>query len=111
MQTKKVGVLGSGIVAQVLASGFLKHGYEVWVGTSNAEKLSDWQTKNNFRAKVLSFEEAAKQADILVLAVKGHAAEAVLNATGIRHLKGKTIIDCCNPIDETKPPVNGVGYS
>ena len=29
----KVGVLGSGEVAKVLASGFLKHGHEVMMGT------------------------------------------------------------------------------
>ncbi len=108
MNTKKIGVLGSGIVGQVLASGFLKHGYEVMIGTSNASKLKDWETKNNFRAKVATFEEVAKASDIIVLAVKGHAAEEVLKLAGINNLNGKTIIDATNPIDEKNPPVNGV---
>ncbi|HTA61301.1 MAG TPA: NAD(P)-binding domain-containing protein [Bacteroidia bacterium] len=108
MITKKIGVLGSGIVSQVLAHGFLTHGYEVVIGTSNPDKLADWQTKNNFRAKVVSFEEAAKAADIIVLAVKGHAAEDVLKMAGISHLSHKTVIDCTNPIDEKNPPENGV---
>ncbi|HKX28098.1 MAG TPA: NAD(P)-binding domain-containing protein, partial [Blastocatellia bacterium] len=36
----KVGVLGSGEVAQVLASGFLKHGYEVMMGTRQTANLA-----------------------------------------------------------------------
>ncbi len=32
----KVGVLGSGSVAKVLASGFLKYGHEVKVGTEDS---------------------------------------------------------------------------
>ncbi len=35
---KKAGIIGSGIVAQVLATGFLKHGYEVMMGTRDAGK-------------------------------------------------------------------------
>jgi predicted dinucleotide-binding enzyme len=108
MNTKKIGVLGSGVVGQVLATGFLKHGYEVLMGTSNADKLKDWKSKNNFMAKVLSFEEVAKDADIIVLAVKGNAAESVLKLAGINNLTDKTIIDCTNPIDEKHPPMNGV---
>ncbi len=108
MKTKKIGILGSGIVGKTLASGFLKHGYEVLIGTSNPSKLDEWLAKNNFKAKVTSFEEAAKTADILVLAVKGHASQDVLKLAGIHNLAGKTIIDCTNPIDEKIPPVNGV---
>ena len=29
----KIGVIGSGVVAQVLGAGFLKHGHEVAMGT------------------------------------------------------------------------------
>ena len=35
----KVGVLGSGGVAETLASGFLKHGHAVKVGSRSPEKL------------------------------------------------------------------------
>lgn len=38
---KKVGVLGSGLVGKVLAAGFVKHGYEVQLGTSNPDKLAE----------------------------------------------------------------------
>ena len=42
-----------------------------------------------------------------MLAVKGAAAEAVVDLCGADALAGKTVIDTTNPIAE-KPPVNGV---
>ena len=42
----KVGVIGSGVVGQTLAAGFLKHGHEVAIGTRDPAKLKDWQAKN-----------------------------------------------------------------
>ena len=42
---KRIGVLGSGVVGQVLADGFLQHGYAVVRGTREPAKLADWQAK------------------------------------------------------------------
>jgi predicted dinucleotide-binding enzyme len=101
----KVGILGSGVVAQILADGFLKHGHDVMLGTSNTSKLKEFQDKNP-KAKVGSFDQAAAFGDTIVLAVKGTAAEDIVKAHGAG-LAGKTVIDTTNPIDN-KPPVNGV---
>jgi len=40
----KIGVIGSGDVAKVLASGFLKHGHDVVIGTRDPAKLKDWES-------------------------------------------------------------------
>lgn len=103
----KIGILGSGIVGKTLAAGFLKNGYPVTVGTRDTNKLADWQAKNP-TAKTASFEETARFGEILVLACKGHAAHEVLKLAGPASLKGKTIIDATNPIDESAAPANGV---
>lgn len=103
----KVGVLGSGVVGQVLASGFIKYGHQVKIGTSNPQKLTDWLKNAGPEASVASFEEAAKFGEIIVLAVKGLAALSVLGKADEENLKGKTIIDATNPIAD-EPPVNGV---
>jgi 8-hydroxy-5-deazaflavin:NADPH oxidoreductase len=102
----KVGVLGSGDVAKSLAGGFLKHGHEVVMGTRSPEKLSEWAGQNP-KAKVGTFSEAARPSDVVVLAVKGTAAQKALQAAGGEALAGKTIIDATNPIAD-EPPVNGV---
>jgi predicted dinucleotide-binding enzyme len=104
---KKIGILGSGVVATTLAGGFLKHGYQVYLGTGHPEKLNDWKAKHGENVTIGSFTEAAKFGELLVLAVKGSAASAVLEIAGKENVKGKTIIDTSNPI-EAAPPVNGV---
>ena len=98
----KVGVLGSGDVAKTLASGFLKHGHEVMMGTRTAAKLAEW-AKNNPKGRVGSFADAAKFAELVVLAVKGSAAADVLRAAGGGNLAGKPVIDAANPIADAAP--------
>jgi hypothetical protein len=102
----KVGVLGSGVVAQVLAAGFIRHGHDVMIGSRNPEKLADWNAQNP-KASRGSFAQTAAFGDILVLAVKGTAAAEVLQQSGAQNLAGKTVVDACNPIADA-PPVNGV---
>lgn len=103
----KIGILGSGVVGQTLASGFIKHGHQVKIGTSNSSKLSDWLKSAGVNASVGTFEEAAIFGDIVVLAVKGNAALTVLEKAGNKNLADKTIVDATNPIADA-PPVNGV---
>ena len=102
----KVGILGSGDVAKVLAGGFLKHGHEVLMGTRSPTKLADW-AKQNPRGRIGSFAEAAQFADLAVLAVKGTVAADALRTAGPANLAGKSVIDATNPISDL-PPVNGV---
>ncbi|PWU20102.1 MAG: DNA-binding protein [Bdellovibrio sp.] len=102
----KIGVLGSGEVGKILANGFLKHGYTVQRGSRDPQKLKDWLATAGTKASIGSFEEAAKFGEMLVLAVKGTAAESVIRSLGTT-LNGKVVIDVTNPIAD-KPPVNGV---
>lgn len=102
----KLGVLGSGEVARVLASGFLKHGHQVKLGSRSPEKLSDWLTANP-GGTTGTFAEAANFGEVVILAVKGTAAQEALTLAGENNLAGKTVIDACNPVAD-KPPVNGV---
>lgn len=104
---KRVAVLGSGVVGQVLADGFLEHGYQVMRGSRQADRLAAWQAKAGSRASVGVFAEAARFGDLVVLAVKGTAAETVLDLCGRDALASKTIIDTTNPIADA-PPSNGV---
>lgn len=103
----KIGILGSGVVGQTLANGFIKHGHQVKIGTGNPNKLNDWLKSAGSNASIGSFEQAASFGDIIVLAVKGTAALNVLEKAGNKNLADKTIIDSTNPIAEAAP-VNGV---
>src|SRR5215470_17584119 len=102
----KVGVLGSGAVAKVLGSGFLKHGHDVMMGTREPTKLADWASQNS-KGRVGGFADAANFAELVVLAVKGSVAADALRAAGQANLVGKVVIDATNPIADAAP-VNGV---
>jgi predicted dinucleotide-binding enzyme len=104
---KKIGVLGSGAVGKVLADGFLKHGYEVMIGSREPGRLDGWRAAAGGRASLGTFGDAARFGDIVVRAVKGTAAEEVVRLCGVGALAGKTVIDTTNPIADA-PPVNGV---
>jgi predicted dinucleotide-binding enzyme len=101
----KVAALGSGVVGRTLAQGFLRHGYDVRIASGNPAKLADFQKSSGVQA--VTFADAARWADIVVLAVKGSAALDVIAAAGEENLRGKTVIDTTNPI-AALPPVDGV---
>jgi predicted dinucleotide-binding enzyme len=86
----KIGVIGSGDVGRTLAAGFLKHGHEVVIGSRTAGKLDNW-AKEHAGARAGSFAVAAE----------------ALRLAGAENLRGKTVLDACNP-SEDAPPVNGV---
>lgn len=102
---KKIGIIGSGVVAQVLGTGLLKHGYEVMIGTRDPKKLEAWKAKSG--GQVATFTEAAAFGEFLILAVKGTVADKALHLCGVEHLRGKIVIDTCNPIADSAPE-NGV---
>ncbi|RBP12257.1 hypothetical protein DFR50_11486 [Roseiarcus fermentans] len=102
----KIGVIGSGIVGQTLAAGFLKHGHSVAIGTRDPGKLAEWLGENT-GATVRSFAEAATFGDVVVLAVGGEVALHALNYVGAAAIDGKPVIDATNPIGGG-PPVAGV---
>jgi predicted dinucleotide-binding enzyme len=101
-----IGVIGSGVVGQTLAAGFLKHGHKVAIGTRDPVKLADWAA-NNPGAEVKSFAGAAAFRGVVVLAVSGEVVLDALNFVGAAAIDGKTIIDACNPIGGG-PAVAGV---
>jgi predicted dinucleotide-binding enzyme len=103
----KVGVIGSGVVGQTLADGLLGHGYEVMRGSREPSKLASWKNGAGPKAAIGTFAEAAQFGEMVVLAVKGTAAEEAVVACGVNALAGKTVLDTTNPIADA-PPTNGV---
>ncbi len=94
------------MVGQVLASGFIKHGHSVTIGTRDPAKLEAWLDKNP-DGNVAGLAETVANADIVVLATKGTVAQQVLKLAGDQNIAGKVIIDTTNPIADA-PPQNGV---
>lgn len=103
----RVAVLGSGMVGETLANGFLKDGHDVMRASRDPAKLGAWKKTAGPKAQIGYFEQACEFGELLVIAVKGSAAESVIQNCGSSRLKGKTIIDATNPIAD-EPPDNGV---
>lgn len=102
----KIGIIGSGSVAQVLGSGFLSKGHEVMLGTRDASKLGAWLTDAGDNASVGTFGEAAEFGELVLLSVPGTALESAIELAGMEKFAGKTVIDITNPMDFSKgtPP-------
>jgi len=103
---KKIGILGSGKVGEVLGDGFLAHGHAVMRGSREPAKLAAWRTGAKGEALVGTVAETAKWGEIIVLAVKGTGAEAAIEDAGAANLANKLVIDTTNPIADA-PPKNG----
>jgi 8-hydroxy-5-deazaflavin:NADPH oxidoreductase len=104
--SEKIGVIGSGQVGQVLADGFVKHGYEVMRGSREPAKLAEWTKGAGARASAGTFADTARFGEVIVLAVKGSVAENAIVQCG-EALNGKVVLDATNPIADA-PPTNGV---
>ena len=100
----RFGVLGSGVVANVLARGLKQHGYDVRIGSRDPKKLASFEGEG---IETGTFANVAAVSDVIVLAVKGTVASEALRLAGAANLDGKVVIDTTNPIADA-PPVDGV---
>jgi len=110
---KNVGILGTGDVGRVLASGLLKKGYNVMLGSRDVanEKLQKWASENP-SGKVGTFEETAKFGDLVILATLWTGTENALKVAGVENLRGKVVIDATNPLNfGAKGPELAVGHT
>ena len=110
----KIGIVGSGDVAQSLGNGLVKAGHSVMLGTRDVAKkeLSSWHKKNDKKRMLGSTTDAANYGEIIILAIAWHAAEDVL--AQIRpEVSGKVVIDVTNPLvfAEGEAPSLSIGHT
>lgn len=104
----KTGIIGSGIVGQVLAKAFHQEGHTVQLGTRNPDKAELVKfKKENPGIRISTFQEAAAGSDWIILATGGSVTAEAIQLAGIANFAGKLVMDATNPISAT-PPVNGV---
>lgn len=96
----RMGVLGSGMVAQAISARLAELGYEVMIGTRDAEKLKGWQSSNQ-RVMIGSFAETAAHGEMVFNATDGAASLQTLTMAGAENLSGKILVDVSNPLDFT----------
>ncbi len=70
----------------------------------NAELVA-WREKTGSKASTGTFAEAAKHGEVLLLAVRGTAAEDVIKLAGPENFGTKLVIDATNPLDFSGGPM------
>ena len=101
----RMGVLGSGMVAQGLSARLAELGHNVVIGTRDAYKLRGWQSSNQ-RVLIGSFADTAAHGDMVINATNGTGSLNALTLAGEQNLSGKILVDVSNPFDFTNgfPP-------
>ena len=111
----KIGILGTGVVGQMLGAGFAKKGHEVKMGSRDAanEKLREFVMKAGPKASSGTFAEAAAFGDVIVLATLWSGTENALRLAGAKHCAGKVVMDATNPLvfAPNAPPALERGWS
>ncbi len=98
---RKIGMLGTGVVAKTLGDAFIALGHEVKMGSRTAanEQAQAWQKHAGARASIGTFADAAGFGELVVLATLGSANQSALAMAGPERLRGKIVIDTTNPLD------------
>src|SRR5512133_2370036 len=91
----KIGIIGAGMIGATAARLFVKAGHDVAISNSRGpESLADLIRELGPRARALAVAEAARWADVVLLAVPWRRPEALPPADT---LAGKIVIDAMNP--------------
>ena len=112
----KIGIIGSGVVAQTLGTKLIELGHDVVLGTRDPAKLDEkknmagtlreWIAKTNKKGKVATFQEAAAHGDLLFNVTNGGASIEALKLAAADKVGTKVLIDTSNELDFSKgmPP-------
>jgi predicted dinucleotide-binding enzyme len=100
-----IAIIGTGNIGRVLGRRWAEAGHTVLFGTRRPEEADLQTLARDAGAELKPLQEAASTADVIVLAVPGLAAEAVVR--GLGELGGKILVDCTNPLGPDRTPEPG----
>jgi predicted dinucleotide-binding enzyme len=107
----KLGVLGTGMVGNAIASKLVGLGHEVMMGSRTADNrnAATWVTQAGPRGQAGTFAEAAAFGEIVFNCTHGASSLAALRAAGAEHLQGKVVIDVANVLPPDDPGPKSLG--
>lgn len=110
-----IGVLGTGLVGETIASALIKKGHTIMIGsrTNNNEKAMDWSKKSGKHASHGTFKDAASFGEVVFICLNGAHAFGVIKSLDEESARNKIFIDLTNPLDfeHGMPPriIDGLG--
>jgi NADPH-dependent F420 reductase len=103
-----IGILGTGMVGEALATKLAQLGHKVMMGsrTANNENAAKWAAKNGPAASQGTFADATAFGEVVFLCTKGDITLDVVRSLGAPVFNGKVVVDVSNPLDFSKgmPP-------
>jgi 8-hydroxy-5-deazaflavin:NADPH oxidoreductase len=107
----RIGVLGTGMVGNSIATKLVELGHEVRMGARDAanEKATQWATGEGERSHG-TFADAAQFGELVFNCTGGAVSLEALEQAGEEALRGKVLVDVANPLDFSKgrPPTLSV---
>jgi len=100
----QIGILGSGITAQIIGSKLIQLGHEVMLGSreeANANSVAWAKDQGGQHALYGTFMNAASFGEVVFNCTLGSASMNALQQTGAENLNGKILIDTSNPLDRS----------
>ena len=92
----KIAVIGTGNIGKAIGALWSRAGHVVTFSSRNPGLLAPFVASLGGHASAGTVEEAARGSEVALLAVPLHAVPALSEAIGAS-LRGKTILDACNP--------------
>jgi predicted dinucleotide-binding enzyme len=105
----KIGVLGTGMVGNAIASKLAALGHDVMMGSRTVDnvKARAWASKTGSRSRVGTFADAAAFGEIVFNCTHGAASLEALRTADTENLDGKIVVDVANVL----PPAEAASAS
>src|SRR5499426_3387543 len=106
-----IGVLGTGMVGNAIASKLVALDHAVMMGSRTAgnSKAAEWATRAGARGRTGTFAEAAAFGDVVFNCTHGASSLAALTEAGAENLHGKVLIDVANVLPPDDPGPQSLG--
>lgn len=97
---KSIGILGTGMVGNTIATKLIQQGHKVMMGsrTPDNEKALAWVKQQGDNASSGTFASAAAFGDIIFNCTQGEISLEVMKQAGTDNLRNKILIDVSNPL-------------
>jgi predicted dinucleotide-binding enzyme len=103
-----IAVLGTGMVANAIATKLVHRGHQVMMGsrTANSDAGQEWLRSVRGKAQIGTFSDVAAFGEVVFDCTNGANSLAALRQAGATNLRGKVLIHVSNPLDFSKgmPP-------
>ena len=102
----KIGVLGTGMVGNALATKLVQIGHQVMMGsrTASSDTGQEWLRSVGGKGQIGTFANAAAFGELIISCTNGANSVAALRQASEANLRGKIVIDVSNPLDMSQKP-------